>query len=94
MNSILMSSLSPTQQRDSKKLKTKTIESKVWDDNEKEFPIEITYDYYDCYGWDRWEVSVVGFTYSVNGTLNMSDATLHELVKDIIREEECAVTFN
>lgn len=94
MNSILMESNSPTQARDSKKLKVKTIESVVMDDDEKEFPIEITYDYHDYFGWDKWEIAVTGFDYKVNSAINMSQKQLTEDVKNIIEQEErVTVTF-
>jgi hypothetical protein len=96
MNHILQSSNSPTQEKSSKKQKCKTIESKIIDDNDKEFKVEITYDYTDYYGWDKWEISVWGYDYTINGMDNMKIGArdLDEMVKDIIREEEgCTVTF-
>lgn len=94
MNSILQESNSPTQQRVLNKQKTKTIESVIIDNDFKEFPIEITYDYTDYNTWQKWEVSVWGFDYKVNGTVNMSQKQIVEDVKNIIEQEErVTVTF-
>lgn len=76
--------------------RSKSIEVKLEDDRNNEFPIEITYDYSDYYGWDKWEVSVWGFDYKINGSYkpDISDKVLTDLVRDSIREEErCTVTF-
>lgn len=92
--SILQESNSPTQQRVLNKQKTKTIESVIIDNDFKEFPIEITYDYTDYNTWQKWEVSVWSFDYKVNGKVNMSQKQLVEDVKNIIEQEErVTVTF-
>lgn len=94
MNNMLMESNSPTQQRDTSIQNTKSINVEIMDDNEEIFPVEITYDYYDYPGWDKWEISVMGFDYKVNGTPIMSAKDLCECIKDAIREEEdYTVTF-
>jgi len=94
MNSILDSSLSPTQQK-SKQFKTKTINSVIIDDEDQEFPIEISYDFTDYYGWDRWEIeiSVWGYDYKADN-MQIGANDLSNEIKEIIRiEENCTVTF-
>jgi len=94
MNNILESNLSPTQEKTLKKQKVKTITSSVIDDNDQSFPIEISYDYTDYYGWDKWEISVWGYDYKINGEASISPKDLSEVIRDIIKEEEkCVVTF-
>jgi hypothetical protein len=91
MNSILDSPLSPTQQK-SKQFKTKTINSVIIDDNFKECPIEVTYDYTPYYGLG-WEVSVWGYDYKAD-KMQIGEKDLSNEIKDIIRiEENCHVTF-
>jgi len=88
-----MLSTSPTQEKTYKQ-KVKTIHSSVIDDNNQEFTLEITYDYTDYYGWDKWEISVWGYDYKINGKPSISDKDLAEVMRDIIRQEEkCTVTF-
>lgn len=93
ITSHLQSSNSPTQEK-SYKPKCKSIESVIIDNDDKQFPVEITYDYSDYYGWNKWEVSVWGHDHKLNGEASISPRDLDELIKDIIREEEGVhVTF-
>jgi len=87
MNDILKSSTSPTQEKTYKQ-KVKTISSTVIDDNDKEFPVAISYEYSNKSGWGSWGVIIHNVECMVSEEANISQSDLMLIAKDIIREEE------
>ena len=67
--------------------KFNTITAVLLDDEEREFPVEITYDYHLYFGLMN-ETIVTGYDFKVNGDPKISQKDLHLWVKDQIREEE------
>lgn len=85
MTSILQSSLSPTQVRDTSKQYVKEFQAEVMDDNNVMVPVTITYDYRHYYGLG-WEILVTGFDYTE--IPNIGKVDLRNEVKRLIEEEE------
>lgn len=62
------------------------IDSRIIDDLEREFPVEITYESRGC--------RVANIDYNLCADARISKDDLKEIIKDIIRQEEkCTVTF-
>jgi hypothetical protein len=82
ITSILQESNSPTLGR-ARELTRNVINSRVLDDFEKDFPVQITY----CYADTLFGVVVTEFDYKLCPDACISKRDAEELVKDIIREE-------
>jgi hypothetical protein len=86
ITSILQEPNSPTlgYARD---LTRNVINSTIYDDMEKDFPIQITY----CYADKLFGIVVTEFDYKLCPDACISKRDTEELIKDIIREEHCGL---
>lgn len=89
MNSILMESNSPTQQR-TQKDNVKVIESTIMDDREISFPVRIEYIH------TRWmfKTTIEWMDFNLCPDALFLDTDLKELIRDEIRREEGSCDFD